>query len=74
MKAESFQKRGPPCINAVVLLIQKNCGAGQPGAEPKEECMQKTDPVLEVLYSMYNPDDIASQLQYHTKGQFALLL
>ncbi len=36
--------------------------------------MQKTDPVLEALYSMYSPDDIASQLQYHTKGQFAHLL
>ncbi|KAL0040225.1 hypothetical protein WJX77_000845 [Trebouxia sp. C0004] len=30
---------------------------------------RKTDPVLEVLYSMYSPDDIASQLQYQTKGR-----
>ena len=57
-----------------MLLIQKNCRASQPGAKPKAECVQKTDPVLEALYSMYSPEDIASQLQHHTKGQFALLL
>ena len=67
VKAESFQKRGP-CINAAVLFIQENCRAGQPGAKPKGGCVQKTDPVLEAVYSMYSPDDIASQLQFHTKG------
>jgi len=30
--------------------------------------VQKTNPILEALYSMYSPDDITSQLQYHTKG------
>ncbi|KAL0050705.1 hypothetical protein WJX82_005461 [Trebouxia sp. C0006] len=51
---------------------QKQCRAGQPGAKLKEECVQKTDPVLEVLYSMYNPDEIAKQVQYHTKGAAAI--
>ena len=66
--AESFLKRCPSCINAAVLLIQENCRAGQPDAKPKAKCVQKTNPVLEALYGMYSPDDIASQLQFHTKG------
>ncbi|KAL0025400.1 hypothetical protein WJX79_004252 [Trebouxia sp. C0005] len=51
---------------------QENCQAGQPGAKPKGACVEKNDPVLEALYSMYSPDDIASQLQYHTKGAAAV--
>ncbi len=68
------QMLGPLCVNAVVLLIQENCRAGQPGVKPKAECVQKTDPVLEAVYSMFSPEDIASQLQYHIKGEYALLL
>ncbi|DBB05024.1 TPA: hypothetical protein ACH3X3_010295 [Trebouxia sp. C0006] len=51
---------------------QENCRAGQPGVKPKAECVQKTDPVLEAVYSMFSPEDIASQLQYHIKGAAAI--
>ncbi len=67
-KGRTFPRNDSPCINAAVHVMQENCRAGQPGAKPKAECVQKTNPVLEAVYSMYSPEDIASQLQYHTKG------
>ncbi|KAL0040472.1 hypothetical protein WJX77_008119 [Trebouxia sp. C0004] len=51
---------------------QENCRAGQAGAKLEGECVQETEPVLEAVYSMYSPDDIASQLQYQTKGAAAV--
>ncbi|KAL0040226.1 hypothetical protein WJX77_000845 [Trebouxia sp. C0004] len=50
-------------------VLNKTSQQASPSGRLVQSPKRKTDPVLEVLYSMYSPDDIASQLQYQTKGR-----